>query len=178
VILAWVLLGALALQRLAELAVARRHAQRLFAAGAVLVRDDAYGRIVAVHAAFFGGFAAEALLAPWSGTGWWTVPALLVFAAGQGLRLWTMRTLGDRWTTRVVVLPGRARIEHGPFRLLRHPNYVGVGLELAALPLAFGLPLTAVAASLLNVLALGARIRCEEAALERAAPAGAEPSSA
>ena len=80
-----------------------------------------------------------------------------------------MRALGERWTTRVLVLPGRPRVRDGAYRWLRHPNYVAVVIEFVAAPLMFGAWRTALAFSLANLLALRVRIRCEERALARAA---------
>lgn len=165
----WALLVALAAQRVLETRLAARHERALRLRGGRAVADDLYRPIVALHAAFFAVAAAEAWAAPWAGTGWWTVPCLAVFVLGQALRLSAMTVLGDRWTTRVWVVPGEAPVRRGPYRFLRHPNYVGVALELAAFPLAFGLVGTAVAATAANALLLARRIRVEERALAGAA---------
>jgi methyltransferase len=120
-----------------------------------------------VHASWLIGCVLEVWLLdrPWiAGLG---LPMLALFAAGMGLRLWTIRTLGGRWSTRVVVLPGEPLVTTGPFRWLRHPNYLGVVLELAALPLVHGAWITAVAFSVLNGMLLRARIRVEDAALSK-----------
>ena len=87
-------------------------------------------------------------------------------ATASALRWWVMATLGWRWTTRVVAIPGLPLVTGGPFRWLRHPNYLAVAVEVAALPLAVGAWITAIAGTLLNaVLLLAVRIPCEEAAL-------------
>ena len=88
-------------------------------------------------------------------------------AVGMGVRYWTIRTLGPRWTTRVVVVPGEALVASGPYRLLRHPNYLGVVLELIALPLVHTAWVTAALASVANGLVLRRRIEVEAAALSR-----------
>jgi len=91
--------------------------------------------------------------------------ALGCFAVGQGLRFAAMRALGERWTVRVMTLPGAPAVDTGIFRYLRHPNYLGVVLEMAALPMVHGAFVTAVVASLANAALLRARIAAEEEAL-------------
>lgn len=164
-VLLWILLSALAAQRLLETRLAARHERALARRGGRAVEGDLHASIVALHVGFFVLAAGEALAAPWARTGWWTVPALGVFALGQGLRLSAMVALRDRWTTRVWVVPGEPAVRRGPYRFLRHPNYVGVALELAAFPLAFGLVGTALVASAINGLLLARRVRVEERAL-------------
>jgi methyltransferase len=91
-----------------------------------------------------------------------------VFAAAQLLRYWAITTLGPRWNTRILIIPGLAPVRHGPYRYLRHPNYVAVALELLAIPLIFNAWLTALIATLLNAaLLLLIRIPAEEKALYR-----------
>ncbi len=90
---------------------------------------------------------------------------LLLFAAAMALRYWVITTLGERWTTRIVVIPGAAPITAGPYRYLRHPNYLAVIVELLALPLIHGAWLTAGLAGLSNALVLRVRIAAEERAL-------------
>jgi len=154
-----------ALQRLAELALSRRHERRLRSRGAVEVGGGHYPWMVALHAAFLAFCLAEV---------WWLgrpfVPALaaialVVLLAATGLRAWTLRTLGARWTTRVLVLPGEPLVAGGPYRFLRHPNYLAVVLELAALPLVHTAWATAVVFSALNLVLLRVRIGVEERAL-------------
>lgn len=174
----WLLVGLVALQRVGELWLNRRNIERLLARGARLVDGDGYRRIVPVHVAWFVAIVFEALLAPWAGTWAGTWPLLGAYALAEALRLWTMATLGERWTTRVVVLPGAEPTREGPFGWLDHPIYLAVSVELAVLPLAFGLPVTAVAISLANAWALRARIRVEEDALAQAQaedPPGVQP---
>lgn len=165
---AFIVLALLGLQRIAELAYNARNVRRLRAAGAVEVKADGYAFIVAVHATFFVLLAAELAFAPWSGFGWWTWLGFGLFAVGEALRAWSMLSLKGRWSTRVFVMPGAPLVATGPYRFLRHPIYVGVCLELAGLPLAFGLWGTLVAITLLNALALSRRIRAEDRALRGA----------
>jgi methyltransferase len=88
-----------------------------------------------------------------------------LWLAAQALRAAAIRALGERWTVRVLVLPGAPLVRSGPYRLLRHPNYLAVGLEFVAAPLLFGAWRTALAFSLANLALLAVRIRCEERAL-------------
>jgi methyltransferase len=91
-----------------------------------------------------------------------------LFMLLQVLRLWVLTTLGERWTTRIIILPGAPLVEGGPYRFFKHPNYMIVIGEIAALPLAFGMPLYALVFSLLNAAVLTIRIRAENAALKSA----------
>ncbi|WP_245409708.1 protein-S-isoprenylcysteine O-methyltransferase [Allosphingosinicella vermicomposti] len=95
-------------------------------------------------------------------------PWLILFLLLQAGRLWVLATLGTRWTTRIIVLPGAPLVSGGPVRFVRHPNYAIVAGEIAALPLAFGLWEIALLLSLLNAAILFVRIRAEEAALAQA----------
>lgn len=161
--LAWCLVLVTA-QRLAELAVARRNTRGLVAAGAVEHGAGHYGLIVLLHA---GWLAALALTVPWGRPPSW--PWLALFIAMQPLRLWILASLGRHWTTRIIVLPGAAPVARGPYRWLRHPNYLLVAVEILALPAAFGAWTLALTASLLNAaLLLLVRIPAEERALAEA----------
>ncbi|MRX49352.1 hypothetical protein GI374_02605 [Paracoccus sp. S-4012] len=145
-------------QRLAELALARANTRRLLGAGAREHGAGHYPLIVAVHVAWL---AALAVLG-WDGPvhpGWLALYGLLQLA-----RLWVLATLGRRWTTRILTLPGEAPVTAGPFRLLRHPNYAVVAGEIAVAPLVLGLPWIALIFALLNALVLRIRIRAEAAA--------------
>lgn len=157
-------------QRLLELYLNRRNATILEEQGGYLVEDDLYTPIVILHVLFFIALIAEWAIAPWTfGLGWWTWVLLVVFVVGQGLRFWSMVTLEERWTTRVYVVPGKAPVTDGPYSLLDHPIYLGVTLELLALPLALGLPATGILAAIVNIPLIRARIRREEAAMDDAA---------
>ena len=147
----------LALARVLELRIARRNTRRLMAEGAVEAGQAHYPLIVALHAAWL---ASLALLVPPDRTPSW--PWLAVFLLLQPLRLWVIASLGRFWTTRVVSLPGAPLVRRGPFRYLRHPNYLIVELELISLPLAFGAPWIALFFGLANALLIGWRIRIED----------------
>lgn len=160
--LAVVVLAAVTLQRLGELVLAQRNTRALFAQGAYEVGASHYPLIVGLHAAW--------LAALWI-LGWdrpVSLPWLTVFVVLQLLRVWVVVSLGRRWTTRIVVLPGAPLIRHGPYRLLHHPNYAVVVAEIAVLPLALGLSGLAVVFSALNALVLWLRVRVESRALARA----------
>ncbi|RMH21508.1 MAG: hypothetical protein D6696_05605 [Acidobacteria bacterium] len=151
--------------RLAELRRARSNAGRLIARGAFEVGREHYPWMVLLHGAFLVACPLEVFLLarPWrplAGGG-----ALAVLLAAMALRYWVIATLGERWTTRVLLLPGERVVRRGPFRFVRHPNYLAVALEMLALPLVHGAWLSAVVFSLLNALLLRRRIRVEEEAL-------------
>lgn len=171
-ILLLVVLGLLGVERLFELYLSRGHQAQLIERGGTLVEADGFLLILVVHVGLFPALLVEHALAPWSGAWIGTWPLLGAALAAQGVRYWCIWTLGDRWTTRVVVVPGEDRIQGGPYRWLEHPNYLAVVVELLAIPAAFGLWASAIALSVLNVVALRRRVHVEVAAL-RAAEAGA-----
>jgi methyltransferase len=159
------LLALVALERVAELAVSSRNARRVLARGGVEAGRGHYPAMVSFHALVLAACAAEPLLfpAPWPAAA--AIAATLAVFLAQALRWWAIWALGERWSTRIVVVPGSAPVERGPYRFLRHPNYLAVALELAALPLALGAWRTAIAATLGNALLLAVRIPAEERAL-------------
>lgn len=131
---------------------------------------DAFPLILAAQVVLFVGTWAEVTAAAWSGAHalTWAILAALVLA--QALRYWCITTLGERWTVRVVTLPGAPRITTGPYRFFPHPNYVAVMAEAILLPLAFGAYATLLVAAPLQLYALWRRIRREEEALRAAQP--------
>lgn len=162
------LVALIAVQRLVELGVARRNVRQLLARGGVEVGAGHYPWMVALHAGFLASCLAEVWL-----LGRPFVPALaavafLAVVAASALRYWAVRALGERWTTRIVVVPGAPRVTSGPYRILAHPNYLAVALEIAALPLVHGAWLTAAFFSAANGVLLAHRIRIENGALARA----------
>ncbi|MGW7437160.1 isoprenylcysteine carboxyl methyltransferase family protein [Streptomyces sp. NPDC054849] len=159
------LIGLVAAERLAELVTARRHTAWSLARGGREYGRGHYPAMVALHTALLVGCVVE----PWVFgrpfvplLGW---SALAVAVAAQGLRWWCIATLGKRWNTRVLVVPGLPLVEAGPYRLLRHPNYVAVVAEGIALPLVHTAWATAVGFTVLNLVLLRVRIGCEDAAL-------------
>jgi len=152
-------------ERLLELRVARRNAAWSFARGGVEHGTSHYPFMVALHAALLLGCVVEVVLAsrPFMPVLGYPMLALLVLA--QMLRWWCIGVLGPQWNTRVIVVPGSSRVAIGPYRWLRHPNYLAVALEGIALPLVHTAWLTAAVFTLLNAPLLAIRIRCEESAL-------------
>lgn len=154
-----IILALVTLQRLGELLIARRNTRVLLARGAREYAPGHYPLIVVVHALWLLSLW---LLAPGRAIAW---PLVAIFLLLQLGRLWVLATLGDRWTTRIIVLPGAPLVAEGPFRFVRHPNYLVVIGEIAVLPLAFGLWEVALAFSLANAAVLAIRIGAEEQAL-------------
>jgi len=158
-ILSILVLALVTLQRLGELGLARRNTRRLLARGAYEVGASHYPLIVLLHAAWLAGLW---LLA-------WSRPIqpiwLAVFIGLQALRVWVIATLGARWTTRIIILPGAPLVAAGPYRFISHPSYVVVAGEMAVLPLAFGLPLYGLLFFLLNAAVLTLRLSVEAKAL-------------
>jgi methyltransferase len=169
---AWfaVLVGVTALERLGELVVSRRNAAWSFARGGVERGRGHYPLMVVLHtglliACLVEVFATGRPFLPWLG-----LPCLALAALCQGLRWWCITSLGPRWNTRVIVVPGLPRVEGGPYRWLSHPNYVAVILEGIALPLVHTAWCTALGFTLLNLALLSVRVRCEEQALRELIP--------
>jgi methyltransferase len=159
---AYMVLAVVTLQRLGELVLAERNTRRLLAKGAHEVGRGHYPFVVAVHA---GWLATLWLLGP--GPPLHVVP-LILYIILQAARVWVLTSLGERWTTRIIVLPGAPLVRHGPYRWLDHPNYWIVVAEIALLPLVFGLPEVAAIFSALNGIVLWIRIREENKALAAA----------
>jgi methyltransferase len=161
VILSIVILALVTLQRLFELWLSNHNTRRLLLEGAREYGAAHYPLIVAVHAL-------------WLASLWWLAPGrpidglwLGIYVLLQVARIWVLATLGRRWTTRIIVLPGAPLVRRGPYRFVNHPNYVVVVGEIAVLPLVFGLWPVALIFTLLNAAALGVRIRAENRALGR-----------
>ena len=151
------------LQRLGELVLARRNTARLLEHGAIEVAPEHYPLIVGLHTVWLAGLWYLALsrgLSP-------DLLLLAIFIALQGLRVWVLVTLGPRWTTRILTVPGEQLVARGPYRFLSHPNYCVVIGEILVLPLAFGLVWYAVVFSILNLAILWIRVRAEDKALGR-----------
>jgi methyltransferase len=148
------------LQRLAELVIARAHTKALLAKGAYEVGAEHYPVMVAIHTAWLAGLW---VLAP---TITPSLTLLAVFGLLQLGRFWVLATLGERWTTRIMILPGAPLVTKGPYHFLAHPNYAIVTAEIAVLPFAFGLTGFSVLFTALNAAILYVRISAENAALE------------
>ena len=160
--LAFIILALVTLQRIGELVLAQYNTKNLRARGAIEVGASHYPLIVAVHTAWLITLWIIGRSQPVN------LPALAVFIALQGLRVWIIATLGSRWTTRIIVLLGEPLIASGPYRYLAHPNYAVVAAEIVVLPLALHLPMTALVFTLLNAVVLFIRIRAESRVLSEA----------
>jgi methyltransferase len=154
------ILAAVTAQRAGELVLSYYNTRSLMARGAVEVAPQHYRWMVAVHATWL------ILLWVFGHDRPLNIAALIFYLMLQGLRFWVMRTLGARWTTRIIVLPGEKLISAGPYRYLAHPNYAVVAGEIAVLPLALGLPWLAITFTILNAAVLFVRIRAENRALD------------
>ncbi len=161
-----VLVGLVALERCAELVVARRNMRIARSHGAVEFGRRHYPVIVSLHTGLLAGALAEVWLRqPVVPVGFAGTMLVLVVAA-QVLRWWCIATLGPQWNTRVLIIPGARRVRHGPYRWLRHPNYLAVIIEGAALPLVGGAWITAIVFAAANFALLSWRIRVENNALK------------
>ena len=158
-ILGVLLLGLVTVQRLGELVLAAHNTRRLKAQGAYEVAPGHYPLIVILHGVWLAGL-------------WWLawdrLPNLLLAAAFlvlEALRVWVLMSLGERWTTRIIILPRAPLVRRGPYRVFPHPNYTVVCAEIALLPLVFGLWAYALVFTALNAAILFVRIRAESTAL-------------
>jgi methyltransferase len=160
-----VLVAAVAVERVAELVVTKRNLAWALARGGRETGFGHYPAMVALHTGLLVGAVAEVLVAsrPFQpGLGW---PMLAVVLGAQGLRWWCISTLGPQWNTRIVVVPGSGLVSGGPYRWLRHPNYVAVVVEGFALPLVHSAWVTAAVFTVVNAALLTVRIRAENRAL-------------
>lgn len=157
-----VVLALITAQRIGELFLAEHNTRRLRAQGALETGANHYIFIVLLHGAWLLGLWVLAWDRPIA------LALLAVFVLLQAARVWVIATLGPRWTTRIITLPGAPLVTKGPYRFVSHPNYVVVALEIAVLPLAFGLVGYAIVFTLLNAAMMWVRIRSEAAALSAA----------
>lgn len=164
----WLYTGFLLLvgaERIAELFISKRNAAAAFAKGAVEVGQAHYKVMAVFHTLFLFACLGEAWLLPRTFPGVLGWVALTGSVLAQLLRYWAITTLGERWNTRIIVLPEAPPVTGGPYRFVKHPNYLAVVLEMVCLPLIYGGFLTAVVFSLGNAAILFVRIRAEERAL-------------
>lgn len=160
-----VFMGATALERLVEVVVSKRNAAWSFARGGTEHGKGHFPAMVLLHTAFLFACPAEVWLLDRPFIPWLGFPLLLLALAAQGLRWWCITTLGPRWNTRVIIVPDLPRITGGPYRFIRHPNYVAVVAEGIILPMIHTAWITALAFTILNAWLLTVRIRCEDEAL-------------
>lgn len=155
-------------ERLVELVISKRHAAWALARGGREYGRSHYPYMVAIHTALLIGCVVEVWtlerpFLPW--LGW---PMLAVVVLSQALRYWCIATLGKRWNTLVIVLPGVPLVQKGPYRFFKHPNYVAVVAEGIALPLVHSAWITALLFTVANAAVLAVRINVENAALRTA----------
>jgi len=155
-----VLLAFVTAERLGELWLARRNTRALLARGGHEVAPGHYPLIVALHTVWLAGLWVYGRSGAFD-QGW-----LAIFLGLQVLRIWVLVTMGRRWTTRIIVLPGEKLVTAGPYRFTTHPNYLVVVGEIAVLPLCLGLPWYALVFSAANAVVLSIRIRAENASLQ------------
>ena len=155
------------LQRLIELLIAKRNEKILKAQGAIEFDKNGYRVIAAMHVVFFISLICEKVFFQRTLNTYWIVFAVL-FAGAQVLRYWAIKSLGVYWNTKILVLPNHKLVNTGPYKYLRHPNYIAVIVEIAVIPLIFSCYITAVIFSLINLILLRRRIKIEEDALKKA----------
>jgi methyltransferase len=163
------LVGVVAMERVAELVVSQRNAAWSLRHGGVETGRGHYGVMVVLHAGLLAGAVAEVWIRRPDVFPLLAATMLAVVLMAQGLRWWCIGTLGRQWNTRVIVVPGLPLVRRGPYRWLRHPNYVAVVAEGFALPLVHSAWITAMVFTVLNAVLLTVRIRVENAALASAA---------
>ena len=161
----WVLLLFLISQRLAELILAKQNEQWMKNQGAIEVGKDHYKWFVLVHSFFFISLILESM--HFNETATFSLIYFSLFVITQLIRFWCIATLGRYWNTKIIVLPGAKLIKKGPYRYIKHPNYIIVGLELIIIPLLFGAYMTAFIFITLHLILLRTRIPIEEEALGR-----------
>jgi methyltransferase len=164
------LVGLVAAERAVEVLIARRHNRWLVAHGGIELGAGHYRWMVLLHSGFLVAAVAEVWLLDRPLVPPLAAAMILVLVTAMSLRYWVIGTLGRRWTTRVICLPGEPLIKAGPYRALHHPNYLAVVAEMVALPLVHTAWLTAIVFSLANAWVLRVRIRVEEEGLRRCTP--------
>ncbi|MBM4253150.1 MAG: hypothetical protein FJ146_14365 [Deltaproteobacteria bacterium] len=166
-LVAFVLFGITVAERILELKVSHRNAAWSFERGGVEYGAAHYKWMVAMHTGFLVAMVAEYLMYGSSLPSVVLVSAIVVAGACQLMRWWIINTLGSQWNTRVIVVPGAGRVSKGPYRFLKHPNYVVVATEMFTLPLIFGSWRTAIIFSALNAWMMWVRLRVENRAIQQ-----------
>ena len=158
-------LGLLAVERMVELALSNRNAAWSLEQGGIEYGADHFKYMKLLHTSFFIACALEVVFLERPFIPELGFPMLGIALVAQAIRYWVIFTLGKRWNVRVIVVPGLPAVSSGPYRLLKHPNYLAVVLEGFAVPLIHTAWITAIAFTLLNAWMLSVRIRCENEAL-------------
>lgn len=157
--------GFIIFQRLSELAVAKRNEQWMKSKGAIEFGQGHYPAMVMIHSAFFVVYILEVIFFKKGLSDYWPI-LFALFLVTQVMRVWALASLGRFWNTKVIILPGAEVIKKGPYKIIKHPNYLIVTVELIVIPLMFKAYYTLVIFTLLNILILSIRIPAEERALE------------
>jgi len=162
----WLVIGFFVCQRLIEMLVAKRNEKKVKAIGAIEFGASHYPYMVAMHAGFFLSLMIEVWGLNRQPSRYFLV--LLVFLlATQVIRYWALCSLGTYWNTKILVVPNAMMVKKGPYRWLKHPNYVVVAIELMLIPLLFNAYFTAILFTCLNAWMMAVRIQTEEKALNQ-----------
>jgi methyltransferase len=162
----WTFLLFVLAQRVFELLIAKRHEKKLKDIGARELDKGGYVFIVGMHIAFFVSLILEKSILNRSTSEWWII-LIIIFCVAQALRYWAIASLGIYWNTKILVAPNHPLVRNGPYKILRHPNYIAVITELAVIPLIFSCYITSISFTVLNAIIIRRRIRIETQALNR-----------
>lgn len=163
----YIILSIVIIQRLLELVIAKRNEKNMRAQGAYEVGASHYPLMILLHVSFFISLLIEVNIFNLTPSPLFLL-FLVMFLCVQGLRIWCLTSLGSFWNTKIIVLPGAHVVTKGPYKYLRHPNYLVVSMEIALLPLMFEAYFTAICFTILNAIMLSIRIPTEERALKEA----------
>ena len=163
----YIILSIVIIQRLLELVIAKRNEKNMRAQGAYEVGASHYPLMILLHVSFFISLLVEVTTFNLTPSPLFLV-FLIMFLCVQGLRVWCLTSLGSFWNTKIIILPGAHVVTKGPYKYLRHPNYLVVSMEIALLPLMFEAYFTAICFTILNAMMLSVRIPTEERALKEA----------
>ncbi len=160
----WIFLTFLILQRLSELILARRNEKIVRAKGAREYDAGGYKIIVLMHIAFLASLFAEYILFGRNLNQYW-LPLIFLFIVAQIVRYWAIGSLGYYWNTKILITPRSRLVTKGPYKCIKHPNYLAVTIEIGVIPLIFSCYITAVTFTIINIILLRRRIKIEEDAL-------------
>lgn len=156
--------GFIIVQRLVELTIAKRNERWIVDQGGIEYGQGHYPAMVLIHSAFFVAYIAEVITLGKSLSVYWPF-LLILFLLTQGMRVWALTSLGKFWNTKIIILPGAVVVKKGPYKIIKHPNYLIVALELIIIPLMFNAFITLAIFMVLNLVILSIRIPAEEKAL-------------
>lgn len=160
----FIFVGLIVFQRITELVIARKNEAWMKRQGAIEFGQRHYPAMVSIHTAFFIFFILEVILFDKKLSDYWPV-LLALFIFTQAMRVWALASLGRFWNTKIIILPGADVIKKGPYKIIKHPNYLIVAIELIVIPLMFNAYISMAIFTLLNILILSIRIPAEEKAL-------------